>query len=151
MLSRYRRCRFGYPRVILTYTVRREPSGYFRRKLCGDLEYHPWQAALYFALAVAAFCFWIFSPSKCAIHYSFSRSAPLLCSSREFFSCANRLRVSDYRTKNSLTFPTQPIARGFHVSELPTIRGLMAMRRLRGPMLTPLCKPSISAIAGVEL
>ena len=30
----------------------------------GDLEYHPRRAVLYFALAVAAFCFWIFSPSS---------------------------------------------------------------------------------------
>ena len=29
----------------------------------GDLEYHPRRAVLYFVLAVAAFCFWTFSPS----------------------------------------------------------------------------------------
>ena len=29
----------------------------------GDLEYHPRRAVVYLALAVSAFCFWIFSPS----------------------------------------------------------------------------------------
>jgi hypothetical protein len=30
----------------------------------GDLEYHPRRAALYVALAVAALCFWVFSPPE---------------------------------------------------------------------------------------
>jgi hypothetical protein len=30
----------------------------------GDLEYHPRRAVLYVALAVAALCFWIFSPPE---------------------------------------------------------------------------------------
>jgi hypothetical protein len=34
----------------------------FVENFAGDLEYHPRRAVLYFALAVAAFCFWIFSP-----------------------------------------------------------------------------------------
>ena len=36
----------------------------FIENFAGDLEYHPRRAVLYFALAVAAFCFWIFSPSN---------------------------------------------------------------------------------------
>ena len=36
----------------------------FVENFAGDLEYHPRRAFLYFALAVAAFCFWIFSPSN---------------------------------------------------------------------------------------
>ena len=48
MLSRYRRCRFGYPRVTLTYTVRREPSGYFRGKLCAGLGIPPSASSLVF-------------------------------------------------------------------------------------------------------
>jgi len=36
----------------------------FVENFAGDLEYHPRRAVLYFALAVAAFCFWIFSPSN---------------------------------------------------------------------------------------
>jgi hypothetical protein len=36
----------------------------FVENFAGDLEYHPRRAVLYFALAVAAFCFWIFSPSS---------------------------------------------------------------------------------------
>src|SRR5260370_37770889 len=35
----------------------------FVENLAGDLEYHPRRAVVYLALAVAAFCFWIFSPS----------------------------------------------------------------------------------------
>lgn len=33
-------------------------------QLAGDLEYHPKRAALYLALAVAAFCLWFFSPAE---------------------------------------------------------------------------------------
>jgi hypothetical protein len=36
----------------------------FIENFAGDLEYHPWRGVLYFALAAAAFCFWIFSPSN---------------------------------------------------------------------------------------
>lgn len=36
----------------------------FIQNFAGDLEYHPGRAVLYFALAVAAFCFWIFSSSN---------------------------------------------------------------------------------------
>jgi hypothetical protein len=36
----------------------------FVENFAGDLEYHPRRAVLYFVLAVAAFCFWIFSPSN---------------------------------------------------------------------------------------
>ena len=36
----------------------------FVENFAGDLEYHPRRAFLYFSLAVAAFCFWIFSPSN---------------------------------------------------------------------------------------
>lgn len=36
----------------------------FVENFAGDLEYHPRRAVLYFALAVAAFCLWIFSPSN---------------------------------------------------------------------------------------
>jgi len=35
----------------------------FVENFAGDLEYHPRRAVLYFVLAVAAFCFWTFSPS----------------------------------------------------------------------------------------
>ena len=35
----------------------------FLENFAGDLEYHPRRAVVYFVLAVAAFCFWIFSPS----------------------------------------------------------------------------------------
>jgi hypothetical protein len=35
---------------------------YLLENLVGDLEYHPRRAILYLALAVAALCFWIFSP-----------------------------------------------------------------------------------------
>ena len=36
----------------------------FVENFAGDLEYHPRRAGIYLALAVAAFCFWIFSPSN---------------------------------------------------------------------------------------
>lgn len=36
----------------------------FIENFAGDLEYHPQRALLYFVLAVASFCFWIFSPSN---------------------------------------------------------------------------------------
>jgi hypothetical protein len=35
----------------------------FLENFAGDLEYHPRRAVLYLALAVTAFCFWIFAPS----------------------------------------------------------------------------------------
>ena len=35
---------------------------FFADNFAGDLEYHPRRAAVYFALAVGAFCFWYFSP-----------------------------------------------------------------------------------------
>jgi hypothetical protein len=36
----------------------------FVENFAGDLEYHPRRAVVYVILAVAAFCFWIFSPSQ---------------------------------------------------------------------------------------
>jgi hypothetical protein len=36
----------------------------FVENFAGDLEYHPRRAVVYLILAVAAFCFWIFSPSE---------------------------------------------------------------------------------------
>ena len=36
----------------------------FVEDFAGDLEYHPRRAVVYLILAVAAFCFWIFSPSE---------------------------------------------------------------------------------------
>jgi len=35
---------------------------FFFENFTGDLEYHPRRAVLYLGLAVAALCFWIFSP-----------------------------------------------------------------------------------------
>jgi hypothetical protein len=35
----------------------------FVENFAGDLVYHPRRAVVYFALAVAAVCFWIFSPA----------------------------------------------------------------------------------------
>lgn len=36
---------------------------FFLENLAGDLEYHPRRALIYFVVAVAAACFWIFSPA----------------------------------------------------------------------------------------
>ena len=36
----------------------------FVENFAGDLEYHPRRAVVYLILAVAAFCFWVFSPSE---------------------------------------------------------------------------------------
>ncbi len=36
----------------------------FFENFAGDLEYHPRRAVLYLGLAVAALCFWIFSPRE---------------------------------------------------------------------------------------
>jgi hypothetical protein len=36
----------------------------FVENFAGDLEYHPRRAVVYLILAVATFCFWIFSPSE---------------------------------------------------------------------------------------
>ena len=36
----------------------------FVENFAGDLEYHPRRAVVYLILAVAAFCFWILSPSE---------------------------------------------------------------------------------------
>ncbi len=35
----------------------------FVENFVGDLEYHPRRAVVYLILAVASFCFWVFSPS----------------------------------------------------------------------------------------
>ncbi len=35
----------------------------FVENFAGDLEYHPRRAVVYLILAVASFCFWVFSPS----------------------------------------------------------------------------------------
>jgi hypothetical protein len=40
---------------------------FFLENFAGDLEYHPRRAVLYLGLAVAALCFWIFSPSAAKI------------------------------------------------------------------------------------
>jgi hypothetical protein len=40
------------------------PREYLFENFAGDLEYHPRRAGLYLSLAVAALCFWIFSPSE---------------------------------------------------------------------------------------
>lgn len=45
----------------------------FLENFAGDLEYHPRRAVVYLALAVAASCFWIFSPS--AVQFT---TAPLV-------------------------------------------------------------------------
>jgi hypothetical protein len=37
---------------------------FFLENFASDLEYHPRRAILYFGLAAAALCFWIFSPSE---------------------------------------------------------------------------------------
>ncbi len=37
---------------------------FFLENFAGDLEYHPRRAVLYLGLAVAALCFWIFSPPE---------------------------------------------------------------------------------------
>jgi len=37
---------------------------FFLENFAGDLEYHPRRAMLYLGLAVAAVCFWIFSPPE---------------------------------------------------------------------------------------
>jgi hypothetical protein len=37
---------------------------FFLENFAGDLEYHPRRAMLYLGLAVAALCFWIFSPPE---------------------------------------------------------------------------------------
>ncbi len=37
---------------------------FFFEDFAGDLEYHPRRAVLYLGLAVAALCFWIFSPQE---------------------------------------------------------------------------------------
>lgn len=37
---------------------------FFLENFAGDLEYHPRRAALYLSLAIAALCFWVFSPSE---------------------------------------------------------------------------------------
>ena len=37
---------------------------FFFENFAGDLEYHPRRAVLYWGLAVAALCFWIFSPRE---------------------------------------------------------------------------------------
>jgi hypothetical protein len=37
---------------------------FFLENFAGDLEYHPRRAVLYLGLAVAAVCFWIFSPPE---------------------------------------------------------------------------------------
>jgi hypothetical protein len=37
---------------------------FFFENFAGDLEYHPRRAMLYLGLAVAALCFWIFSPTE---------------------------------------------------------------------------------------
>jgi len=37
---------------------------FFFENFAGDLEYHPRRAVLYLGLAVAALCFWIFSPRE---------------------------------------------------------------------------------------
>jgi hypothetical protein len=37
---------------------------FFLENFAGDLEYHPRRAALYLSLAVAALCYWIFSPPE---------------------------------------------------------------------------------------
>jgi hypothetical protein len=37
---------------------------FFIENFAGDLEYHPRRAVLYLGLAVAAMCFWIFSPTE---------------------------------------------------------------------------------------
>jgi hypothetical protein len=44
-------------------------------------------------------------------------------------------------------FSPRPVRRN-PTSELPTVRELMTISALRGPMLLSLCKPSISAVAG---
>ena len=36
----------------------------FIENFAGDLEYHPRRGILYFVLALAALCFWYFSPSR---------------------------------------------------------------------------------------
>jgi hypothetical protein len=37
---------------------------FFLENFAGDLEYHPRRAAIYLILAIAAGCFWIFSPAE---------------------------------------------------------------------------------------
>ena len=37
---------------------------FFLENFAGDLEYHPRRAAIYLGLAMAAICFWIFSPQE---------------------------------------------------------------------------------------
>ena len=37
---------------------------FFLENFAGDLEYHPRRAVLYLGLALAALCFWIFSPPE---------------------------------------------------------------------------------------
>ncbi|HEV1995105.1 MAG TPA: hypothetical protein VGR03_12310 [Candidatus Acidoferrum sp.] len=37
---------------------------FFLENFAGDLEYHPRRAMLYLGIAVAALCFWIFSPPE---------------------------------------------------------------------------------------
>ena len=81
----------------------------------GDLEYHPRRAVLYFALAVAAFCFWIFSPSNTqftAVPLVFALGGVALLI-KGIFLMRKSSEVSGYRTNNSLSFPTQRIARCF--------------------------------------
>jgi hypothetical protein len=36
----------------------------FVEDFAGDFEYHPRRAVVYLILAVAAFCYWIFSPAE---------------------------------------------------------------------------------------
>ena len=90
----------------------------FVENYAGDLEYHPRRAVVYLALAVGAFCFWIFSASDVqftTVPLVFALGSLALLIKGIFF-CVNRLRGSDCRTENSLGSLTHPIARASHPS-----------------------------------
>jgi hypothetical protein len=87
----------------------------FIENFAGDLEHHPRRAVLYFALAVASFCFWIFSPSNTQF-----TTVPLVLALggialliKGIFLMRKSSEGLDYRTKNSPDSPTHPIAKHF--------------------------------------
>ena len=86
---------------------------FFFENFAGDLEYHPRRAVLYLGLAVAALCFWIFSPQEAkfsALPLVFVLGSVTLLLKAFSFS-GNHRKDLGLLHQNSLISPIHPIAR----------------------------------------